>query len=1128
MTANSKFSRHSRRLLTSQLVIAMVAVLGALMLWTSDANAQSQQMPKPGYYFGFNEYYQGEYDDALRRFRSAYNASFRIGNNRFIDSVCPLVMMGECHFQVGDYTNAMQMYNAAMELYLDYDSRNWQSSVTPPAQILASTTAVQKARVTWGRPSRTGAVANIPDSLSVMRGRLDAILAYEQGGLYDPAEIRSVDVTEVMRCLALAIHRRRYINGPAGKYDAMSVRLAAALRTSRAGNGTYFGTLNGIAYGMALSAIGEHGKAIPILTRSLQMAGGLDHPLTPVGLAELANIALVNEHFAEAKTFGAEASYSAAAHNQYDMIEEGLTTATQAHLVNDRSVWAPLPLAITWASRERARMLQASLAVSLAECFAESGDVRGSVNALAEAEKVIGRRNSLEKTATYSRLKYLAAVNEFLSGDVASGRRRLADALTHLGTRSPWIYRLKAADAMAVAGTLTEKQADALYSLLLQDPTDLQWKLAPIDAMAYLMTPHLDAMERWLTIAINRKQTDRALEIADTIRRHRFYSNLPMFGRLLSLRWVLHGDDSLLDDEAKGQRSSFLTRYPEYRRMLNESAVVRDQLRQLPLSPAADSDEFRQQKRLTESLGSLSQAMSGLLWKVALLREPASMAFPPKPNAQRIGESMPQGQVAIVTLETKQGYQMFSIERNRSRYLGLVSSNAVRNGLGAIVKEMGVSQPVADSELVASEAWKDTVELFEEALLEDFDAESIGKIDELVVVPDGLFWYLPLESFFISRVPEAVDADVDGADVNRADANDAGGDGDRDVVFAEAMKIRYCPTLSLAFAKPQDRAVAGPAIKTGLVTGALLPRTTDELSRQYSDLLIKDHPEMEAVPALSRLPSSLFAWRMDQLVNLTWSGTDNPWEMLPMPVDRGGAGSSLADWVSLGSAAPRSLVLPGLNSIGGPDYRSRADGSDLFIKTTALMASGAKSILASRWNSGGQTQMELAGRFAIHSQSMNSGEALQRAIAEVRSLPVDPAKEPRMKFANVDLDADGEGAAAGTMTADHPFFYAQAMLVALPEVPMTVSAEASDDAADGASDDAAGVVVGGAMDDGVSVDDAMPDGGARMTADGVVTDGEKAMPDSGSAVDAPAAGAVADDEEEDEGAVWQIGGPKEE
>jgi len=303
----------------------------------------------------------------------------------------------------------------------------------------------------------------------------------------------------------------------------------------------------------------------------------------------------------------------------------------------------------------------------------------------------------------------------------------------------------------------------------------------------------------------------------------------------------------------------------------------------------------------------------------------------------------------------------------------------VKRGLAGIFKSLGASKNFASTDVLATDQWKEEVADFQTNLLEDIDATRIAATKELIIVPDGQFWYLPWESFFIDL--EA-----------------------KETTFGDAMSIRYCPTLSLAFAKPLAVDRSG---QTGLVAGVMHPKTDNAVTTSFVDQFVKDVPDAIAVPDKVIFPSSHSVFQLDQLVTFQMEKPRaKPYDIKPLAVDTARFGTTLFDWMKLPVWGPDTIVLPGLNSIGGGS--SKADGSDLFLTTTALLASGSRAALVPRWNSGGQMQVELAGRFAKHSRSMSLNEALKTSIGEVKQLKVDYGKEPRIDARVASNDPPGE------------------------------------------------------------------------------------------------------------------------
>lgn len=302
-----------RKFKIDKLAIAVCLVL-AFGWFPDQAQGQVGRLPKLDYYVNFSNnapFYQADYQDALKRFRRGYNSAYRFGNRRFLDSVCFLTMMGECHFHMGEYADAISLYEQALKLYLSYQAEGWQARLQMPPLIPANNNALVQSRINWGTPKRRSAVARVPDSFSMLFGRLDSERALSEGGAVQNAEIYKVDVAEIMRCTALALHRRREIKGPISKYDPFTNQLVTGLSVAGVGNGSVMGAYNGVLLGIAQASLEDWDGASRTLKSSLQL-NRMDHSLTPVALLEMANIAAATQNYSAASDLSLEASYLAA------------------------------------------------------------------------------------------------------------------------------------------------------------------------------------------------------------------------------------------------------------------------------------------------------------------------------------------------------------------------------------------------------------------------------------------------------------------------------------------------------------------------------------------------------------------------------------------------------------------------------------------------------------------------------------------------------------------------------------------------------------------------------------------------------------------------------------------------
>ena len=105
------------------------------------------------------------------------------------------------------------------------------------------------------------------------------------------------------------------------------------------------------------------------------------------------------------------------------------------------------------------------------------------------------------------------------------------------------------------------------------------------------------------------------------------------------------------------------------------------------------------------------------------------------------------------------------------------------------------------------------------------------------------------------------------------------------------MSIRYCPTLSLAFAKPRAVDRLG---QTGLVAGAMYPKTDNAVTTSYVDQFVKDVPDSIAIQENVIFPSNHSVFQLDQLVTFqAEKPRAKPYDIKPLAVDTARFGTTL-------------------------------------------------------------------------------------------------------------------------------------------------------------------------------------------------------------------------------------------
>ena len=959
--------------------------------------AQASTLPNQNYYVGFARFFEGDYKDAERDFRNASRSAYKIGNQRYVDSICYWTMQAECHYHMGNYAQAINLYEQALNLYLFHQNNGWQTKIKINAvKVQADNSAVAQARINWGASSRITGVARVPDSFQVQFGNLNALGAVQGGGILQNAEFRLVNVTEVMRCVALCLHRRRVIKGPITKIDPLTSRLVSGMQNGVAGDGSVLGSYNGVCLGIAYASQEEWAKASQIFKRSLKLTGGLDHPLTPVGLLESAYIGLSNDNNAVASTLALEASYSAAVFNQFDLVSEALTVGTMVHLKTNRSVYPPLRNSIAWAKLNDANLMQANSIVRLAECLSEAGELNLSQQTLKLSSQVINRRNTLAQSVVGARAKYVTALNQFLATDFAGGQKTLSAAIKHFGTGSLWLYRLQLSDQLAASGSATPRQVDQLYETLLIDPTELDWKTDPFEAITFLATPHVGSMERWFETAVTRRDMRQAFEIAELTRRHRFFANLPMGGRLMAFRWLLHAPVAALSKNAMTQRANFFNRNPDYKKSVDRATEIETQLKQIPLNAEPKSEDAIQRTKLINELANLSATQETILSSMALRREPAEMVFPPSYSEAQIRNTIRPDQLALVTMATSNGYHIFLLNQKSLQYVTFVKTRTMHREISNWLKTIGGNQSSVDEKQITSQNWQEESKAIAEVLFAKVLPDQWAGVKELVIVPDGALWYLPFEALLV-------------------------GPTENQTLLSEKVGVRYCPTASLAFGGQRPVQELSNLL---VLTGNLSPKTDIELATSEYEKIFDAIPEAQQWKSVD-MSSNLLGAQIDQLLAWTYirSAKNAPLATAPLSTEKHKSDDgSLNTWMKLPWGAPQHMILPGYQS-PGITLRGRGVGSDLFLTTTGLMAAGSRTILISRWNTAGKTSFDLTGNYAAKLKSDGNLASLAQARQLVRESDLDLENEPRLRATGVDV----------AIKAEHPFFWASPMLLGVPD-----------------------------------------------------------------------------------------------
>jgi hypothetical protein len=333
----------------------------------------------------------------------------------------------------------------------------------------------------------------------------------------------------------------------------------------------------------------------------------------------------------------------------------------------------------------------------------------------------------------------------------------------------------------------------------------------------------------------------------------------------------------------------------------------------------------------------------------------------------------------------------------------LRDARRLRSGIGEFLRALGnygANRQLSITDL-QSDKWRSAAaatfkDLFADARLD------LTKTTGLIIVPDDVLWYLPFEAL----VPDGATPQT---------------------MLADSVAIRYGPTAALAIGssrplrRPQRTAiVANP--KSAGETAPLNDEMLQELEKIVSGPLRVSSPLPEPPHLVAPLLDELFGF--DDLEMQTEALRSSS----ALPRSRAAPNDLFDLWFALPYGGPERIVLTGFTTAAEQGLKSARRGAsriarpgdELFQSLCGLMADGARTILITRWRTGGKTNFELVREFARELPHASATEAWQRACLLARESPVEPSREPRLKRS----DETGE-----LPTADHPFFWTGYLLV---------------------------------------------------------------------------------------------------
>ena len=935
---------------------------------------------------------QGDYIGALQEYGDEIRRTGQSGRRNWVDSICYHARVGECHYQMGENANAMACFEIALQDYLsNCDCFKWLRFDTADGlQFRRKTTSP------WGDAAKSqGEMAVIPDRVNIEYMLGDASSGFR---VAPDAELRPIDPTEMAVCLAMALSRRAELLGPLGRYDELNEKLVQKLRERPFPKEHWSLAWGDILLAMALVTAGNDTEAKTLFESGMSFANEVEHPLSGFALLELGKIASRFGDYPAACLRFEEASYSAWRYEDAFVLCESfrnLVHSRKMTVLNTKT--DPLSKALQWAETERLRNLQIWLKTLMAEEAVFRNDLR-SAETIVKQTRDLAKQHDIEYGRLVGHWDYIAATNAYGSNNIVNGDKTLEAALERVRRGSAWccqLTRLKElfdSGKISINGEISPRVAAELYARLLREPTDFDWQSNTLETLAVHLLPREDAYEQWFALTVAQRDYQKAFEVAERTRRHRFLSTQPLGNRLISLRYLLEAPNHLLTREQLMQRAKLLSERAELKQASEDMLRV---CRQIAAQPLVASDNTVQ-KRLDASyreLESLVEQHEAMLHRMALESIATPDFFPPLVTFDEFRRQLPDGTLTLMYFETMGEIYGFQVSRSKCEIWRINDPQQLKTNVSKYLSLLG--QNGAESRLEIDDLTKSTwAKVGQTLFLELLGGERTLDFTELVIVPDSFLWYLPFETLSV---------DV--------------GDKRRPLVALPGRTVRYAPTATLGLpivkTNSSDRETLVMLGKMSASQDASVVRNAfARMNRQANKLVSMTPSQLTYSPALY----GKFLSQLLVLSDIAPSEYDFDWA--PLLGTRELPGSQFSYWQRLPWGGPKLMILPGYHTAAEDALKNGGDGRELFMPLMAMLSCGTETVIISRWQSGGRTVYDQIGEYLknIQDGQYTAAQAWQRASLQTAAAKLIANEEPRISGTitqRTNLDA----------RANHPFFW---------------------------------------------------------------------------------------------------------
>ncbi len=950
------------------LLVAMLCV-GGLGHQTVDAQAVSE-LPRAEYYLAKELFGAGRMDDAAVGFEAALAVARRVGNERWVDSIPPLVMLGECYYQKGNLRLALEQYETALGLLLAFPS--WIDEIEVGVDPLPALENLARGPSWFARNTASTPVA-IPEGVQIAIDPTQAIAAPDGSVVAPISLVTRLDVTEILKTTGMAMLRRAQILGPLAENSNLAIPLRQQFaRTPRQPVPWILASWS-VLRGISEMSGPPAGDAAEKLRSGALIQGRFDYFMSPLALLLLGQQDARDGKYQAAIANLQDAALLAAIFEQHELLAESLYCLSSCCAASSRTdQLGPLQAAATWCSK-RSPYSQLTATVGAAELAVLAGNLPLADKLVAQSSVGL-RARDIQLPRVQARAYFVLALLGFAQDRGSQGLSNLDSALTLMrgsvqtGPSIERVFQAQQALDLYSSGGLSAADTEKLLTQVLGEPGADAWQNAPLETLAAMTTASIPAYERWLQLAVGRQDNPEILARMDRLQRQWLYEALPLGGRLLSWRVAAASDPQILPAEVRQTFLAASQRTPDLENRQKQIRTLLESLRQGPL-PLDERQLSADLKKTYSQLDELSGSYESLLAFHSLSRIPLARFVPEPLNLQLVQQQLAAGDLVLGWVATSSQIFGAAINQQSVEVWQVAEADSLRSQLERMLVEIGLVRTQAGylpaAATLPTAAWRTTAADIEQRLLPSEVESMIENANRVIVAPNAQLWYLPFE-----LLPEQ----------GQADANP----------WMAKRQVCYVPTMgsiSAAFSSQPD-----VQDTIGLIGN--LFALDKELNKQQADLVAAASPNTTTFVLAQKNAVPNSHWlriRAGQVWVAAAIDGSQGWNAVPIPLDKSQP-MRLGSWMQTPQAAPARVLLPGFQT--SMQSGALQNGNDIFLPACALLYGGSRSAILSRWSAGGRSSARLMARCLEEFKDEPPSAALRRSCLALWTEEFPTADEP--------------------------------------------------------------------------------------------------------------------------------------